>query len=189
MHSILQDLVAFCQHSIRFYDFYKKAKIALDGLARSTIERDVSIPIELDIETFLDKRLIKSKATRKNYRLNIQIYFKHLDKDINTYFNNEPTNEDYENDLRTVYDIVYEQGRPLLSIRTFFNSIKQYMIANDKKLRDLEFWDILKARTKGAEPDSDEAILYQKEIKTILSHGDTLSRAMFLMLASLLNLG
>ena len=54
MHSILQDLVAFCQHSIRFYDFYKKAKIALDGLARSTIERDVSIPIELDIETFLD---------------------------------------------------------------------------------------------------------------------------------------
>ncbi len=140
--------------------------------------------IKMNIETFLDKRMIKSKATRKNYTLNIQTYFKHLNKDINTYFNDDLTNEDYENDLRTVYDVVYENGRPLLSIRTFFNSIKQYMIANDKKLRDLEFWDILKARTKGAEPDNDEAILNQKDIKTIFSHGNTLSRAMFLMLAS-----
>ena len=138
----------------------------------------------MDIEGFLDKRLITSKNTRRNYTLNIQTYFKTLNKDIETYFDNGCTPEEYETDLRNVYSILYKKGRPDLSIRTFFNSVKQYMITNNKELRDLEFWDTLKARTRGAEPASDEAILNQKDIKTILSHGNALSRALFLMLAS-----
>jgi len=136
------------------------------------------------IEKFLDKRLIKSNSTRRNYRMNIQTYFKHLDKSIDTYFKSGYSLEKIDNDLRKVYRLEQEKGRPELSMRTFFNSIKQFMVTNDKKLKDLEFWDILKARTKGADPASDEAILNASDIKEILMHGNACTRAMFLMLAS-----
>jgi len=148
------------------------------------------------IETFLDNKLIKSKSTRRNYRMNIQTYFKNLNKDINTYVidiktwkrydedKQEELEEQYNNDLRKVYHMQYEQGRPDLSMRTFFNSIKQFMVSNNRYLKDLEFWATLKNTTKGAEPESDEAILNANDLKTILSHGNTLSRGLFTMLAS-----
>lgn len=148
------------------------------------------------IETFLDDKLIKSKNTRRNYRMNIQTYFKNLNKDIDPYVidtktwkrydedKQEELEEQYNSDLRKVYHIQYEQGRPDLSMRTFFNSIKQFMVSNNRYLKDLEFWDTLKNTTKGAEPASDEAILNANDLKTILSHGNALSRAIFLMLAS-----
>jgi len=135
------------------------------------------------IESFLDKKLITAPSTRRNYRMNIQNYFKILHKDMNTYFNSH-TPEEYDDDLRKAYNIQQDNGRPDLSLRTWFNSIKQFMITNDKRLKDLEFWDTLKARTRGAEPDNDEAILNQKDIRQILSHGNACSRALFLMLAS-----
>jgi len=116
--------------------------------------------------------------------MNIQSYFKLLDKDMNKYFNNGNTLEDYDNDLRKVYKIQQDRGRPDLSTRTYFNSVKQFMVTNDKRMKDLDFWDILKARTRGAEPDSDEAILNATDIKTILSHGNACSRSLFLMLCS-----
>jgi integrase len=136
------------------------------------------------IAAFLDKRLITSPKTRKNYRLNVQNYFKITGQDIDHYFNNGMTDEDYEADLRKVHAHFTKLGRPELSQKTFFNSVKQFMVTNDKKLKDLEFWGVLKNSTKGAEPSNDEAILNQKDIKTILEHGNTLSRSMFLMLAS-----
>jgi integrase len=136
------------------------------------------------ITTFLDRKLITAPSTRRNYRMNVQSYFKILEKDMDHYFKNGYTNDDYDNDLRKVYKIQQDRGRPDLSTRTYFNSIKQFMVTNDKTLKDLEFWDILKARTRGAEPDSDEAKLNQQDIKTILSHGNAKSRALFLMLAS-----
>ncbi|MCJ7570480.1 MAG: site-specific integrase [Candidatus Thermoplasmatota archaeon] len=145
------------------------------------------------IEEFLDKEMIDAPNTRDGYRCNIQSYFKILDKDMNTYFKEIPEDkkerekvlQEYDNDLRRAYVIQQkEHGRPELSMRTFFNSIKQFMVSNDKMFKDLDFWDTLKARTKGAEPKSDEAILNATDIKTILSHGNACSRALFLMLAS-----
>jgi len=144
------------------------------------------------IEEFLDKEMIDAPNTRDGYRCNIQSYFKQLDKDMDTYFKEIPEGKkerekvlnEYDTDLRRAYAIQKDHGRPELSMRTFFNSIKQFMVSNDKAFKDLDFWDTLKARTKGAEPKSDEAILNATDIKTILSHGNACSRALFLMLAS-----
>jgi len=136
------------------------------------------------IETFLDKRLITSPNTRKNYRVSIENYFKLIGEDINTYFNNGNTLEKYENDLNKVYMIHEKNGKPYQSRRVYFSGIKQFMITYDKRLRDLEFWEILKNRVKGSEPVSDECILNKQDIKEILSHGNTLSRALFLTLTS-----
>jgi integrase len=116
--------------------------------------------------------------------MNIQTYFKVLNKDINRYFRNGNTHEKIEADLRKIYTHYDKLGRPALSQRTFFNSVKQFMFSYDKSLKDLEFWDTLKQRSKGAEPSSDEAILNAADIKTILNHGNPCSKALYLILAS-----
>jgi len=133
------------------------------------------------IEEFLEKRLITAPSTRRNYRMNIQTYFKILEKDMDTYFKTE---QDYDADLRRIYNHYQKKRRPMLSTRTFFNSIKQFMITNNKQLKDLDFWDTFKARTRGAEPANDEAILNAEDIRIILAHADTKSKALFLMLTS-----
>jgi len=144
------------------------------------------------ITKFLDKKMIDAPHTRNSYMYTIQTYFKLLDKDMNTYFKEIPEDKkerekilsEYDNDLRKIYKIQKEKGRPELSMRTFFNPIKQYMITNEKQLGNLEFWETLKTHVRGAEPENDEAILNASDIKTILSHGNACSRALFLMLTS-----
>jgi len=136
------------------------------------------------IEKFLNKRLVTSPNTRRLYRTCIEKYFDLIGKDENEYFNNGMTNDDYEADLNKVYLHFEKIKKGYLARRTYFTPVKQFMITNKKELKELEFWGILKARTKGAEPESDETIMNVSEIKNILSHGDACARAMFLMLAS-----
>lgn len=136
------------------------------------------------IDKFLDKRLITKPNTRRLYRSCIENYFDIIKKDENKYFSNGMTNEDYEADLNKVY-LHYEKiKKGYLARRTFFSAVRQFMVTSNKELKELDFWDILKARTKGCEPESEETILNAVEIKNILSHGDACARAMFLMLAS-----
>lgn len=139
------------------------------------------------IGKFLDKRLMTNKATRKTYRINILGYFKRLGikpEEIDGYFNNGRTIEQYESDLEKVYHILVDEGKPDLSIRVVFIAIKQFLTTQNKQLRDLDFWDTLQARSRGAEAYNDENILNRDDIKEILSHGNTFSRAFFLVLAS-----
>lgn len=135
------------------------------------------------IEQFFDKQLITSYNTKRLYRINIQNYFKRLNKDINTYLQNN-TYEEIEDNIRKIYKVFIENEKPPLSIRTYFNSIKQFLISNDKKIKDLEIWDTLKNSLKGSEAATDDFIPNLKDIKTVLAHGNTLSRAFFLMLTS-----
>jgi len=136
------------------------------------------------IETFLNKRLLTAPRTRKNYRVSIQNYFKLLNENMETYFNNGNPLEKYEDDLLRVYMVLEENKKPLVSRRALFSATKQFMIYNDKKLKDLEFWDTLRMRMKGAEPATQDLVLNPGDVKEILSHGNTCTRAMFLMLES-----
>lgn len=141
------------------------------------------------IDQFLDKQLLTVYSTRKLYRINIETYFKRIDKKIDTYLQNN-TYEQIEDDIRKLYLKFKKEEKPPLSIRTFFNSIKQFLISQDKKkkgeerIKDWEIWDTLKHSLKGSESAGDDFVPNQKDIKTVLSHSNTLSRAMFLMLAS-----
>jgi len=135
------------------------------------------------IDKFFEKKIMTSYNTKRLYRLNIENYFKRLNKNMETYFQDN-NNEEIEEDLRKVYMQLDKIQRPLLSRRTYFNSIKQFFISNDKDFKDLEFWETLKTRLKGAEAESEEFIPNLKDLKTVLAHSNTLSRAMYLMLAS-----
>ena len=161
------------------------------------------------VEKFLEKKMVTNSNTKKNYIINIDLYFKRLKGDappeaewrrltkeqraeylkglnqfIISYFNNGRTDEQYEEDLRREYFAQEEAGRPLLSRRTFFTNIKCFMISQNRDLAFLEFWDTLKARMKGAEPQLTDYILTKDTIKQILSHGKIMDRALFLMMAS-----
>ena len=114
------------------------------------------------IEQFFDKQLITSYNTKRLYRINIQNYFKRLNKDINTYLQNN-TYEEIEDNIRKIYKVFIENEKPPLSIRTYFNSIKQFLISNDKKIIDLEIWDTLKNSLKGSEAATNDFIPNLKE--------------------------
>jgi len=135
------------------------------------------------IQQFFDKQLITTYNTKRLYRINIGTYFKRLNKDINTYLQNN-TYEEIENDIRKIYLEFKKIEKPPLSIRTYFNSIKQFLISNDKKIRELEIWDTLKNSLKGSEAATDDFVPNSKDIKTVLAHGNALSRALFSMMAS-----
>lgn len=136
------------------------------------------------IEEFFNKKLVTSHHTRKSYRANINKYFSLLNKDINTYFSNEKTLDEYESDLNIVYMLMDKQKVPLLTRRTFFNAVKQFMFTIDKRTKGLDFWDTLKTRVRGADPISEKFQLNNQDIKTLLSHGDTCLRAGGLIMSS-----
>ena len=134
------------------------------------------------IEEFFNKKLITSSNTQRSYKSNIKKYFKLLNKDINSYFKNK-TLEDYESDLNKAYMELEKLNTPLLTRKTFFNSIKQFMFTIDKECKKLDFWETIKQRTRGADSISKELIPNAKDLKAVLTHGDACSRAMYLMMA------
>jgi len=136
------------------------------------------------IDAYFTKNLITNYNTRKGYKGHINKYFRLLEKDVGTYFNDKKTLDDYENDLNKVYMILEEQNISLLSRRTFFNTIKQFMCSTDKRLKQLDFWEILKNKVRGSSPLSVDFVPNPTDIKTVLQHGNALSRAMFLIQSS-----
>jgi len=136
------------------------------------------------IEQFFNKKLVTSHNTRKSYRGNINKYFQLLNTPMDTYFSKDKTLDDYDTDLNKVYMMMNKQKVSLLTTRTFFNSVKQFFISTDKQLKQLDFWDTLKSRVRGADPISGKFQLNNQDIKTILSHADTCLRAGGLIMAS-----
>jgi len=134
------------------------------------------------IEEFFDKKLITNHNTKKSYRTNINKYFRLINKDIDTYFKN--TLEIIENDLENAFKKLKTKGKSDLVIRTIFNSIKQYLCKMDKRIKTLEFWDEIKAKTKNASPVTDDDTPNVKDIKQVLQHSNTRARAMFLIQSS-----
>jgi integrase len=137
------------------------------------------------IDDFFTKRLITAYQTRKSYQLNINKYFRLINKDMNTYFSKKKKLSDFDNDLNRIYIQMEKQNVPLLTRKTFFNSVKQFLCTTDKRLKDLDFWDTLKNRMRGASPQSEKDVPNTSELRVVLSHGNTCSRAMFLMQASM----
>lgn len=136
------------------------------------------------IEDFFNKKLVTSPHTRKSYRGNINKYFKLLNADINTYFNSNKVLEEYDSDLNKIYMMLDKQKVPLLTRRTFFNAVKQFFFATDKRTKELDFWDLVASRTRGADPIGEKFQLNNNDIKTILTHADTCLRAGGLIMAS-----
>lgn len=140
--------------------------------------------IDEKIDYFFNKKLITNSNTQRGYRGNIRRFFVIINKDVDSYFSKDKTLEDYDDDLIKAYSQIEKENTPYLTRRTFFNSVKQFMITYDKRIKELDFWDILKTHLRGASPISKEHITNAQDIKTILNHADAKGKAMFLIMAS-----
>lgn len=136
------------------------------------------------IEEFFKKQLVTTYHTRKSYRGNINKYFSLLNKDISTYFNKKKKLDEYDDDLNIVYMKLDKKKVPLLTRRTFFNAVKQFMCSTDKRLKQLDFWDTIKIRVRGADPISEKHQLNNLDIKTLLTHANTCVRAGGMIMAT-----
>ena len=131
------------------------------------------------IDKFFEKKLITTPKTKESYRRGITLFFETIDKKPNTYFNNE---NDYEGDVGKFY-LSLGKCSPL-TIRTYINAIKQFITALDKTTRQLEVWDTISSRLRGADRVSEEIALDQQDLLNILQYSDICSKAIFMMMAS-----
>lgn len=131
------------------------------------------------INKFFDKRLITAPRTKESYRRGITLFFETINKKPETYLNN---GNDYEEDVGKFY-LSLEKRSPL-TIRTYINAVKQFMTAMDKTTRQLEVWNTISSRLRGADRVSEEMALDQQDLRNILQYSNICSKAICMMMAS-----
>ncbi|MBE3123126.1 MAG: site-specific integrase [Thermoplasmata archaeon] len=131
------------------------------------------------MEKFFEKKLLTNPNTKRNYERGVTLFFEAIGKEPETYFKN---GNDYEADISKFFMAI--QDLPSMSEKNRMNAVKQFLISNDRTIKDLEIWDTIRVRIRGAEPVSEETPLEQKDIYNILQYGDICSKAMFLMMSS-----
>lgn len=136
------------------------------------------------IENFLDKKLKTKFNTRKAYNHTIKNYFKIINKDMKTYFTPDKPLDEYETDIQKVYMKQEKERKAIITRKCYFSMLKLFFAYYDKRTKDLEIWASITGAVRGAEPESDELIVGRNDIKTLISHGNTLQHALLLMLAS-----
>jgi len=137
------------------------------------------------IEKYFELALIteKQKGTRTIYRSHISKYFKAIEKDLETYFDNAPEyddkddkklkkyNEYYETDLRGYWN--YLQGKAPKTQQVAISAIKGFLKRFDRHTKELDIWDDIKARMKGkSDPISEKHVPDIDELKQILHYCD-----------------
>lgn len=133
-------------------------------------------------EGFFNKRLITSKKTRQSYKTGINKFFEVTQKDICTYVKEDQT---YEKDIGEYFLHLKNEKFPLKSIRTYMNGIKQFLKSLDRATANLEIWETVSARVRGAEKSYDETPLDKYDLNNILTYSnDVWERAVFTMMAS-----
>lgn len=146
------------------------------------------------IDEYFDKALVEKASTKVILRSHIRKYFKIIDKDMETYFDNTPEyddkdekklkiyNEYYEQDLRTYWK--YLQGKAPNTRSVAISSIKGFLRRFDKKTRDLDIWDDISARMKGKSSRTEEHVPDIEEIKQILNYCDIRTKAIIMVALS-----
>jgi integrase len=137
------------------------------------------------IEEFLKNGLYTNKNTIMSYRSHLRKYFNIIDQNPETYFNN---GRNYEGDIIKFWE--YLNDKPPMTKKLFINTVKRFLIRNNKELRNLDIWDTLKSRLKGAEGISEDFIPDNEELKRILLHTDIRTKAVsFIAITSGMRIG
>jgi|GEM_PF-2716722 len=136
------------------------------------------------LQRFFRKKLIQKQTTKKTWTCHLHTYFRIIGKDMDTYFTSGFTPEDYQDDLERVWEHFGAIKKPMLSRRNYFTAVKAFLIWGDKRLKDLEFWEELGKRVKGAEPSTEESPFNRDQLRDVLIHGDIRAKALFLVACS-----
>jgi integrase len=153
------------------------------------------------IDEFLKNKLYNNEKTKEQYRCHTEQFFKVIDKDINTYFQNAPRYNPTDDDKLEHYNTYYEQD-----IRTFWeylskkapktqqmtiSIVKQFLKYGDKNTKNLDIWDTIQTRMKGTvRAISEEYVPEIPEIKRVLEYCDIKTKtAIYMAMSSGMRLG
>jgi integrase len=131
------------------------------------------------IDEYFDKALIEKKGTKSILRSHIQIFFRVIDKDMDTYFDEK---QDYEENLRLYWKHI--QGKAPNTQIVAISSVKGFLRRFDKQTRDLDIWDDISARLRGKSTVTEEYVPDIDEIKQILNYCDIRTKAVIMVALS-----
>ena len=132
------------------------------------------------IDRFFEKRLITIPSTKKLYRRSIRLFFEFIKTDSETYFK---TKQNYEDHIEKYY-FYLQKNFTTLALKIKINILKMFFATYDKSTKELDIWDTIAMRTKGAAKEGEELPLEKTELKKIMEYSDEMGRAAFLVLAS-----
>lgn len=144
------------------------------------VDPELKKAVDPYLEKFFFKRMITSYETRRGYKYQIYKFFRLLDTTPEEYLQNMDL-EKTEDHLLKIYHDMKENGAAPYTIKGFFNPVKQFLFIFDKKYKSLDFWETFAIRMKSAESISEQLVPNKNDLKKILQHGDTVSRAIFLI--------
>ncbi len=130
------------------------------------------------IEEFIEN--YASKSTQRVYCSHLTKFFEILQKDPDTYFDENKDPKEYEDDVKLVAREI--SGRPPMSQKGIMSAINVFLNENDVELKQ-KIWRGINRRRNGSHPITIEKIPTTQDLKTILQYGDVKSRALFLLVA------
>jgi integrase len=132
------------------------------------------------IDEFFEKALITKRGTITVFRSHIQKYFKVIQMDMKTYFDNP---QPYEDHIKKYW--YYLQPKAPNTRATAISAVKNFLGRMDKQTRTLDIWDDITARQRGTvAPVTPKHVPDINELKQILHYCDIRTKASIMIALS-----
>ena len=118
--------------------------------------------------------------TANSYRTHLNNYFKGIECNPETYFND---NRDYEKDVKKYWREMTNNDTPPLSIKMNLCVVRNFLQDNNVII-DRSIWKKIRLNTKGSRARTMDVAPSNHQLKEILLHGTAKERTIFLMAAS-----
>jgi integrase len=118
--------------------------------------------------------------TANSYRTHLNNYFKGIERNPETYFNDD---RDYEKDVKKYWREMTNNDTPPLSIKMNLCVVRNFLQDNNVII-DRSTWKKIRLNTKGSRARTMDAAPSNHQLKEILLHGTAKERAIFLIAAS-----
>jgi len=133
-----------------------------------------------------------SKSTIGSYKAHLKAFFNFLDvnpddyiKDVRRMDYNGRLDflDKYESDVTAFWQYLNKEGKTPKTISDAVSVVRVFLKENRINLDD-KVWDNIRRRGKGREPITEDKAPTNRQLKSILIHGDAKSKALFLILSS-----
>ena len=133
-----------------------------------------------NVDEFLNQ--FDAKATRRSYNYHLKNFFTCLNTDPESYFTSK---RDYEEDIRNYWKSLKTASYSRMTRNCRINAVKQYLLFNEVEL-STKLWKSLRksAADKGQRPETIDLAPTPANLRKILDHANTITRAATLILSS-----
>ena len=130
------------------------------------------------VDEFLQNYHVES--TKKSYRVSLNRFFKTIEANPNTYFDE---NRDFLNDVKILWSKLLLEERPPLSIKQNLMVVKTFLEEYNVVIHQGE-WRKMRRKIPGSRAATLDQAPTCKDLKKILTHANAMKRALFLIACS-----